>query len=446
MRRTAGDDATSADPLLDLNTNPRTPEELLECEPVPFRVFARLTVWESKNLWKLSWASIVITMFNFMLSLVTQMFMGHLGALDLAGASISNIGIQGLAYGIMLGMASALQTVCGQAYGAKKYSEMGIFCQRALILQFISALTLSALYWYSGPFLQLIGQSESVSSKAQIYARGLIPQLVAFSLYCPLQRFLQAQNIVVPMAFMSLGVFLLHLVLCWMAVFVLNCGLLGAALTLSFSWWVLVVVTTVYILLSPECEESWAGFSAKAFRGLWPYFKLTVASAVMLVLEIWYNNGLVLLSGFLPNPEISLDAISICVNYFTLEFQIMLGISNAASIRVGNELGAGRPRVARFSVTVVVTTCVLISLIVSGLVFTLRVPLSELYTHNQYVVSEVSNLTPLLAISIFLNGIQPILSGVAIGSGWQALVAYVNVGAYYVVGLPIGCLLGFRTT
>ncbi|CBI28940.3 unnamed protein product, partial [Vitis vinifera] len=42
-----------------------------------------------------------------------------------------------------------------------------------------------------------------------------------------------------------------------------------------------------------------------------------------------------------------------------------------------------------------------------------------------------------------LNGIQPVLSGVAVGCGWQAFVAYVNVGCYYIVGVPLGSLLGF---
>ncbi|MCD7446245.1 hypothetical protein HAX54_048443 [Datura stramonium] len=33
--------------------------------------------------------------------------------------------------------------------------------------------------------------------------------------------------------------------------------------------------------------------------------------------------------------------------------------------------------------------------------------------------------------------------GVAVGCGWQGFVAYVNVGCYYVVGIPLGVLLGF---
>ncbi|URE38488.1 MatE [Musa troglodytarum] len=403
--------------LLDVDESSRAAEEVLGAEPVPLRAVSRLATWESRNLWRLSWASILVQLFNFMLSLVTQMFVGHLGKLDLAGASITNVGIQGLAYGIMLGMASAVQTVCGQAYGAKKYRAMGIICQKALILHFGAAILLAFLYWYSGSLLRAIGQSESIAAVGQLYARGLLPQLVAFALYCPMQRFLQAQNIVNPMAYIAVAVLLFHVLISWLAVFVFRFGILGASLTLSFSWWVLVLITWLFIIFNPACKDTWTGFSSQAFKGLWSYLKLTVASAIMLV-----------------------------VNYWNWDFMIMLGLSNAASVRVGNELGAAHPRVARLAVIVVVATSLGISVVISVLVFVLRTPLSKLYTSSTEVIQMVVHLTPLLAISIFLNGVQPILSGVAIGSGWQAIVAYVNVGAYYFIGLPIGCVLGFKTS
>lgn len=52
---------------------------------------------------------------------------------------------------------------------------------------------------------------------------------------------------------------------------------------------------------------------------------------------------------------------------------------------------------------------------------------------------------------LVLNLISPFVccwkfSGVAIGSGWQALVAYVNLACYYVIGLTVGCVLGFKTS
>ncbi|KAJ0051583.1 protein DETOXIFICATION 41-like [Pistacia vera] len=439
--------------LLGLDSHSRIPdlssvviEEFLEQRPVAVRWWPRLFAWESRLLWLLSGSSIIVSVFNYMLSFVTLSFSGHLGALELAGASIASVGIQGLAYGIMLGMASAVQTVCGQAYGAKKYSDMGIICQRAIVLHVGAAVLLTFLYWFSGPVLIAVGQSESIAEKGQVFARGLIPQLYAFAISCPMQRFLQAQNIVNPLAYMSVGVFLLHTLLTWVVVYILDYGLIGAALTLSFSWWLLAIINGLYIVLSPSCKETWNGLSIKAFKGIWPYFKLTVASAIMLCLEIWYNQGLVLISGLLSDPTVALDSISICMNYLNWDMQFMLGLAAAASVRVSNELGAGHPRVAKFSVVVVTATSVFISILFSAIVLIFRVGLSELFTTDSEVIAAVSNLTPLLATSVFFNGIQPILSGVAIGSGWQAVVAYVNLATYYIIGLPIGCVLGFKTS
>ncbi|XP_020208281.1 protein DETOXIFICATION 41 [Cajanus cajan] len=421
-------------------------EEFLEHRPIALRWWSKLVLWESRLLWLLSGSSIILSIFNYMLSFVTLMFTGHLGALELAGASVASVGIQGLAYGIMLGMASAVQTVCGQAYGAKKHGAMSIILQRAIILHIGAAVLLSFLYWFSGDFLKAIGQSDSIAERGQVFARGIILQLYAFAISCPMQRFLQAQNIVNPLAYMSVGVFLLHVLLTWLVVYVLGYGLLGAALTLSFSWWLLVLLNGLYILFSPRCKETWTGFSVKAFKGIWPYFKLTVASAVMLCLEIWYNQGLVLISGLLTNPTISLDSISICMNYLNWDMQFMLGLSAAASVRVSNELGASHPRVAKFSVFVVNGTSILISVVFCAIILIFRVGLSKLFTSDSEVIEAVSNLTPLLAISVFLNGIQPILSGVAIGSGWQGVVAYVNLASYYFIGLTVGCVLGFKTS
>ncbi|KAG8482506.1 hypothetical protein CXB51_024382 [Gossypium anomalum] len=406
--------------------------------------WVRLVAWESRILWLLSGASIVVSVFNYMLTFVTLMFTGHLSALELAGASIASVGIQGLAYGIMLGMASAVQTVCGQAYGAKKYAAMGIICQRAIVLHIGASVILTFLYWYSDTILQAIGQSASIAEQGQVFARGLIPQLYAFAISCPMQRFLQAQNIVNPLAYISVGVFLLHILLTWLAVDVLGYGLLGASLTLSISWWILTVLNGLYIVLSPSCKETWTGLSSKAFKGIWPYFKITAASAVMLCLEIWYNQGLVLISGLLPNAAIALDSISICMNYWNWDINFVLGFSAAASVRVSNELGAGHPKLTKFSVIVVNATSIFISTVFTAIVIICRSLLIKAFSSDAEVIEAGSSLIPLLAISIFLNGIQPILSGVAIGSGWQHIVAYVNLTTYYIIGLPIGCVLGFK--
>lgn len=66
---------------------------------------------------------------------------------------------------------------------------------------------------------------------------------------------------------------------------------------------------------------------------------------------------------------------------------------------------------AKLAVVVVVGTCVVLNTIIAVVFLIFRVALSKLYTSSEEVISMVSNLMPLLSISIFLNGIQPILSG-----------------------------------
>ncbi|TXG66459.1 hypothetical protein EZV62_007734 [Acer yangbiense] len=69
--------------------------------------------------------------------------------------------------------------------------------------------------------------------------------------------------------------------------------------------------------------------------------------------------------------------------------------------------------------------------------------ISYLFSTNEEIAEYVSSLSVLLAFSMLFNSIQPVLSGVPIGAGFQSVVAYVNLGCYYVIGVPIGIVLGY---
>ncbi|GFZ06326.1 MATE efflux family protein [Actinidia rufa] len=127
-----------------------------------------------------------------------------------------------------------------------------------------------------------------------------------------------------------------------------------------------------------------------------------------------------------------------------LLFMVSVGFNAAASVRVGNELGAGNPKSAAFSVVMVTLVSLTIAVIEAIVVLALRHVISYVFTSGETVANAVSELCPFLAVTLILNGVQPVLSGVAVGCGWQAFVAYVNVGCYYIVGIPLGCLLGFK--
>ncbi|KAM3745041.1 hypothetical protein ACB098_06G096300 [Castanea mollissima] len=419
-------------------------ERILSDDSVPFLQRLPAATWiEFKLLFYLAAPAVIVYMINYLMSMSTQIIAGHLGNLELAAASLGNNGIQVFAYGLMLGMGSAVETLCGQAYGAQKYEMLGIYLQRSTILLTLAGVLLSIIYIFSKPILIFLGESPRIASAAAIFVYGLIPQIFAYVVNFPIQKFLQAQSIVLPSAIMSTATLVVHILLSWVVVYKIGLGLLGASLVLSLSWWIIVVAQFVYIVKSESCKYTWRGFSLQALSGLPGFFRLSVASAVMLCLETWYFQILVLLAGLLPNPELALDALSICTTVSGWVFMISVGFNAAASVRVSNELGAGNPKSASFSVTIVTLISFIISVISALVVLALRDVISYAFTQGETVAAAVSDLCPLLALTLLLNGIQPVLSGVAVGCGWQAFVAYVNIACYYGIGIPLGVLLGF---
>ncbi|GFQ01212.1 protein transparent testa 12 [Phtheirospermum japonicum] len=76
-------------------------------------------------------------------------------------------------------------------------------------------------------------------------------------------------------------------------------------------------------------------------------------------------------------------------------------------------------------------------------VLTNRNHFDVIFTDSMNMQRIVAHLSGLLGITMLLNNIQPVISGVAIGGSWQALVAYINLDYYYIFGLPLGYLLGY---
>ncbi|XP_028751774.1 protein DETOXIFICATION 40 [Neltuma alba] len=419
-------------------------ESILSDTTLPLLRRVRAATWiELKLLFFLAAPAVVVYLINYVMSMSTQIFSGHLGNLELAAASLGNTGIQVFAYGLMLGMGSAVETLCGQAFGANKYEMLGVYLQRSVILLTLTGILLTIIYVFSEPILLFLGEPPRIASAAAVFVYGLIPQIFAYAVNFPIQKFLQAQSIVAPSAYISSGTLVFHLVLSWVFVYKIGLGLLGASLVLSLSWWIVVIGQFVYIVKSEKCKNTWQGFTVQAFSGLPEFFKLSAASAVMLSLETWYFQILVLLAGLLDHPELALDSLSICTTISGWVFMISVGFNAAASVRVSNELGARNPKSAAFSVVVVTLISFIISVIAAIVVLALRDVISYAFTGGEVVAAAVSDLCPLLALAIVLNGIQPVLSGVAVGCGWQAFVAYVNVGSYYGVGVPLGSVLGF---
>ncbi|XP_059667454.1 protein DETOXIFICATION 24-like [Cornus florida] len=400
-------------------------------------------VWiESKKIWRVGFAGIIARVTQFGIIVVTQSFIGHINELDLAAyAIVQTIGVR-FVNGILLGMASATETLCGQAFGAGQHHMMGIYLQRSWIVDFVTATILLPVFIFATPIFKLLGEEEDIATEAGHISLWFIPFIYNFVFGLTIQMYLQAQSKNMVIAWLSAFSFCFHVLLSWIFVSKLSLGIPGAMGALIISSWLVVIGEFVYIL-GGWCPLSWKGFTLAAFHDIFPVVKLSISSGIMLALELWYYAILVLVAGYVTDAEVAISAFSICLNINAWEFMIALGFLGASCVRVSNELGSGNAEAAKFSMKVTLVTSVSISLFFSILCLLFGRNLAYLFTSEDEVAAEVSSLSALLALTILFNGIQPVLTGIAIGAGLQTMVAYVNLFCYYVIGVPIGVLLGY---
>ncbi|KAL0453503.1 UNVERIFIED_CONTAM: protein DETOXIFICATION 16 [Sesamum latifolium] len=346
---------------------------------------------------------------NLLLSLIqtiSVMFVGHVGELALSGASMATSFASVTGFSLLVGMACALDTYCGQSYGAKQYHMLGIHMQRAMLVLLLVSIPLACIWATAGDILQLLGQDPAIAAEAGAYARYMIPSIFPFALLqCQFSK--------------------------------------GAALANGISYWTNDLFLALYITLSPACKHTWKGLSKEALQNVSKFIWLAVPSAIMVCLEIWSYEIMVIVSGLLPNPTLETSVLSISLNTNGMIYMIPLGLGSAISVRVANELGGGKPRGARLAVFMATFMVALESIVAVVVIILGRKIWGYCFSSEADVVSYVSDMMILIAVVNLADGVLSVLNGIARGCGWQKIGAIVNLGSFYIIGIPLGVVLAF---
>ncbi|XP_071694880.1 protein DETOXIFICATION 14-like [Rutidosis leptorrhynchoides] len=398
---------------------------------------------EVKKVGAIAAPMVVVAMLQYMMQMVAVVMVGHVDQLSLSSVAIATSLTNVTGFSLLSGLVGGLETLCGQAYGAKQYNKIGIYTCSAIISLLLVCIPVSISWIFLDKFLMLIGQDPLISTEAQKYSVYLIAALFGGAIVKPLVRSLQSQSLTLPLIVTSAITLCFHVPLCWAFVFKFEMGSVGAAVAFSLSNWLYLILTFFYIKFSSSCEKSHVIISKDAFVCVGEFFRFAVPSAVMVCLKWWALEVLILVSGLLPNPKLKTSVLSICLTISTLHFTIQYGFGAAASTRVSNELGAGNPQVARLAVFTTMFLAITEAIIVSISILICRRFIGKVYSSEKSVVSYVASMAPFISLSIVTDSLQAVISGIARGSGWQHIGAYVNLGAFYMFGIPTAVALGF---
>ncbi|KAG8367761.1 hypothetical protein BUALT_Bualt16G0106400 [Buddleja alternifolia] len=317
---------------------------------------------ESKKIWRIALPSVISRLSLFGTMVVSQSFIGHINSTDLAAYALVQTLTVRFVNGILIGMSSATETLCGQAFGAKQYHMMGIFLQRSWLINLVTLTILLPVFIFATPIFELLREGEAIANSAGSISLWFIPFIYSMIFSVTIHMYLQAQQKNAIIAWLSLVQFTIHMILAFCL-----------------------------------CYE---------FRGPW-------------------SNG--------------------CTMHVLMAFGVWRIRVHLRSVRVANELGRGDAKVAKFSIKVLISTSTLIGLLFWVLCLVFGNKIGYLFTKDEEVPRSVSDLSILLAFSVLLNGIYPVLTGVAIGAGLQTKMAIINLICFYLIGLPIGAVLGYVT-
>lgn len=182
---------------------------------------------------------------------------------------------------LKLGMSSATETLCGQAFGAGHYHMMGIYLQRSWLVDCVTATIMLPVFIFGTPIMNLLGQQKDIAETGGVISLWLIPFVYNFVFSLTIQMFLQAQLKNMIIGWLSTASFLLHVLMSWIFVSELDLGIAGAMGSLNISAWLNIIGLFVYIFCGWS-PDTWKGFTNAAFTDILPVIKLSISSGVMI--------------------------------------------------------------------------------------------------------------------------------------------------------------------
>lgn len=382
------------------------------------------------------------------LGIIDSMMVGQLGKFELAAMSFAN-SILSLPFVIGIGFAVAVSPLTAAENGQKNYKGCAQILLNALLLCFLITLALSFGVYYLSFHLDFLKQNDLVQSLSEPYIRIVGWSILPMILFLAMKQFADGLEKTNFGLWISIGTIPLNVFLNWLLIFgnwgFEPMGLSGAAWATFISRF-LALVVMAWVILKHTSFKKYTYFIHKGLKvsrdkirkvaniglpGSMQYLMETSAFSISAILIGWFSPA-------------QLAAHQIAISLASVTFMVAIGFSVAGSIRVGNAFGQ-----KNMPLTNEIGKGTLVIAAINGLVFCIvlilaRYFLAELFTQDTGVIEFATTLTLLAGLFQVSDSIQACAVGILRGiEDVKRPTIYVFI-AYWVIGLPLGCLLGFQ--
>lgn len=350
---------------------------------------------------------------------------------------------------IGLGISYGLTPLIAQENGRQNYAECGKLLSNSLIINVLIGIFLYCLVHF-GVLLVIdhLNQTPAVVSYAKPYLGLLSASIIPLLVFQTFKQFAEGLGFTKQAMFVSIWGNALNITLG--IIFVKGMfgikpmGVSGVGLSTLIDRTLMAIVMAVYVLRSKHFKKYLIDFKAtwidkvRAFK----LIKIGAPVAMQYSFEISAFSGAAILIGTIGAVEQAAHQIAIGLAATT--YMMASGVASAATIKTGNNFGKNnfddlrKSAIASYHVILLFMSCTAIMFVMANNL------LPFIYTSDLKVVAIASQLVIIAGFFQLFDGTQVVGLGVLRGIGDVNMPTFITFLAYWVVGIPVGYILGFH--
>ena len=402
-------------------------------------------VTEIKALWRLSWPMLVGQLATVGMGVADVAMTGHVSAEELAAVSLG-ASVWSIVLVTVMGIMMAINTVVAHEMGAGNYHLIPHSVRQSLwkglgvgLLACVAANLATLLFDH-------IGLDQAVNHKASMFVHVISLGMPAFACYRALYGYTTSINQTKPVMVIAIFGLLFNVAVNWLLVFgnlgMPKMGAVGCAVATAAGMWLMLAALIGWMRAAPAYAQT---FPFTHWEGPnWPeigsMLRLGLPIGVTYFAEVSAFGAISLLVARFGVVQVS--AHQIALNFSSLVFMVPLSFGIALITRVGQSLGEGNPRKARFVSWVGVAMSIAFGVLSAACIAVFRWEIARAYTSDLAVQELCVQLLLFAALFQLSDATQVATSSAIRGYKVTRQPMVIQLVAFWVFSLPLGYVLG----
>ncbi|MBU1169550.1 MAG: MATE family efflux transporter [Proteobacteria bacterium] len=384
---------------------------------------------------------------HMLMGVTDSIMVGRVGTQSLAASAISNV-LFFLVLVLGLGISMAVTPLVAQAFGAGENKQCGVVLRQGLLVNLLTSLVLFGLTLLLADSLKFMHQPPEIVEPASIYMKVLGFSIFPMMIFQTYKQFAEGLSVITSAMIIALLANLVNVFANWVFIFghlgVPAMGLTGAGFGTFSSRTFMAIAMIVVVVRSPYLKtfDPSLHYRKIDWEMIRKLMKIGIPAGFQYVFEVSSFAGASVVIGWIGTRELA--AHQIALNLASISYMVSLGISSAATVRVGTALGRMDARETRLAGFSAVVLCAMFMTVFALVFIGLRNILPTFYVSDPEVISIASGILVLVALFQISDGTQAVGIGMLRGIMDMKIPTVMTFAAYWVIGIPSGYILGIR--